>query len=401
MKSATDRVLDSIREKCQKVATCRKTNNWSLLLDEFDAVNKMVELKKTVLSKTGLPKFYVKMLTDVEDHVNSALKDKETLKKMKESLQRDINRMKLAVKKHNVKYESEIKDCREHPENYVEIKVESSDDESDDDSDDDEDEEDESEDEEGSDEDDDSDDDSLNDDDESDSDSDSDDGQQLKGRARWLKSTSLKPEKDKVKLLVVPKVRKEVKTADPAMQAAAAAAKRSIFLSSDDDMKEDAFNKKLAELLAQRGRKGMDPRDLLLKLEVLAKIAQKFGSRKEIQLMMHLVSATYDTNRVIDDYMDLNQWRTCARSLLRVTKLLESHASLLLGVTSADDVADGIISPAMKKKTADGDEDVVPVDDGKGPLKVVGTLEAFVQRLHDEYTKSLQQINPHTQVRKC
>jgi Eukaryotic translation initiation factor 3 subunit 8 N-terminus len=39
------------------------------------------------------------------------------------------------------------------------------------------------------------------------------------------------------------------------------------------------------------------------------------------------------------------------------------------------------------------------VDDKTGPIKIVGSLESFIVRLEDEYTKSLQQINPHTQVR--
>ena len=34
----------------------------------------------------------------------------------------------------------------------------------------------------------------------------------------------------------------------------------------------------------------------------------------------------------------------------------------------------------------------------RGFLQVVGNLEAFIARLEDEYTKSLQQINPHTKV---
>lgn len=38
------------------------------------------------------------------------------------------------------------------------------------------------------------------------------------------------------------------------------------------------------------------------------------------------------------------------------------------------------------------------VDDKTGPIKIVGSLESFIVRLEDEYTKSLQQINPHTQV---
>ena len=41
-----------------------------------------------------------------------------------------------------------------------------------------------------------------------------------------------------------------------------------------------------------------------------------------------------------------------------------------------------------------------PVDDKTGPIKIVGSLESFIVRLEDEYTKSLQQIDQHTRVRR-
>jgi hypothetical protein len=46
---------------------------------------------------------------------------------------------------------------------------------------------------------------------------------------------------------------------------------------------------------------------------------------------MHLISAMFDSQRVIDDYMDLQQWRTCYRSLYRVTSLLRDSKGLVLG----------------------------------------------------------------------
>lgn len=55
------------------------------------------------------------------------------------------------------------------------------------------------------------------------------------------------------------------------------------------------------------------------------------GPRKEIPVLMHLISAMFDSQRVIDDYMDLQQWRTCYRSLYRVTSLLRDSKGLILG----------------------------------------------------------------------
>ena len=116
---------------------------------------------------------------------------------------------------------------------------------------------------------------------------------------------------------------------------------------------------------------------------------------------MHLISAMFDSQRVIDDYMDLNQWRTCYRSLLRVVFLLHDNKALTLGVMPNDD--DGLLSSQISKdflKRRDDDPDEEKPDDKTGPIRIVGSLETFLVRLEDEYTKSLQQINPHTQVRR-
>ena len=161
------------------------------------------------------------------------------------------------------------------------------------------------------------------------------------------------------------------------------------------DMKEEALDKKLAEMLALRGRKHTDSKDLLQKLELLSRAAHRFGPRKEIPIIMHLISSMFDSNRSIDDYMALEQWRACYRCVSRVVQLLDEDKSIVLSLIPAEDAADFVTSAAGKAKKSEDDDVVAQV---KGALKVVGSLESFMARLEDEYNKSLQQINPHTQV---
>lgn len=178
----------------------------------------------------------------------------------------------------------------------------------------------------------------------------------------------------------------------------------------EENITEEVLDKKINELVASRGRKNTDPREVLRKLEVLSKSARPLGeicitfldilcifygsssrkaihfisnclsstfclsgARKEIPVLMHLISAMFDSQRgthtqpdaehlqsgnsstinlvivinlfpsyilmptplpflpVIDDYMDLQQWRTCYRSLFRVTSLLRDGKNLVLG----------------------------------------------------------------------
>jgi translation initiation factor 3 subunit C len=133
VKSQKDRAWDTMRESIVRIKNARKTNDWSVIQDEFDEVNKMVEKSKMLVMKNGLPKFYVKMLADVEDHLWATLKDKEVMNSVKPAIGRAINRMKLTIKKHNKNYEEQIADYRANPDKYEEDDDGDADDDDDDD----------------------------------------------------------------------------------------------------------------------------------------------------------------------------------------------------------------------------------------------------------------------------
>lgn len=166
---------------------------------------------------------------------------------------------------------------------------------------------------------------------------------------------------------------------------------------------EEILDKKIADYMTSRGRKQADPRELLRQLEVLSKAARKFGPKKEIPVIMHLVSAMYDAHHGIDDFMELHEWRSCFRCLTRITALLNANPDLVLGIMPSEDVTDLVLasqinSDLMKKKDVESVGEDKPKESKSNIVRVVGNLESFVTRLEDEYTKSLQQINPHTQV---
>jgi translation initiation factor 3 subunit C len=183
-------------------------------------------------------------------------------------------------------------------------------------------------------------------------------------------------------------------------------------------MTMEEMDRKVADLVASRGRKTTDTRQILRQLEVLTKVARVYGVHKEITVQMHLISSMFDYNRNIDDYMDHQQWRTCHRSLNRICRLLEANPKVILGVLNPEEVVDlqqqqqGRVALSIGGAvTATGDAAGNVVGDASGAsvaasaepldpnvIRAVGTLESFALRLEDEYIKSLQQINPHTQV---
>jgi translation initiation factor 3 subunit C len=226
------------------------------------------------------------------------------------------------------------------------------------------------------------------------------DGRVLAGRARWLK----KPESEKKRKA------KEVKAAVPRKQGdgkVAVVTKRVQVV--ERPLTEDEVNVRIADVVASRGRKGTDPRELLRKLEVLSRQARRHGPRLEVPVVMHLISVMYDSHRVIDDYMDLSSWRTAFRYLMRVVALLNADKGLTLGMLPTEDVATSTAtSGLMKKDSEEGAAEGAAAATGdnssssssnENVILVVGTLETFLSRLEGEYTKSLQQINPHSKVR--
>jgi len=112
---------------------------------------------------------------------------------------------------------------------------------------------------------------------------------------------------------------------------------------------------------------------------------------------MHLVSAQFDANRAIDEYMDVAAWNDCQQRLQRVIQLLDAHPDLRLANIVADDFAD--MHAAHAKNKGDDAEDVVAAEEEEGgAVRVVGNLLSFLLRLEDEYVKSLQRISLHTRA---
>ncbi len=209
----------------------------------------------------------------------------------------------------------------------------------------------------------------------------------MKGRAKWLKKpTSVEPKKKKDEAdrkIEKKDDRKEVVTKEKEIKESVM--KKLVALRVEDKMTPEELDQKVAEAVAARGRKGSDQREILRTLELLTKAARLQGPRKEIPVLMHLISSMFDTQRSIDDFMDLNQWNSCHRSLSRVMSLLESHPELSLRPYGSEELAD-ISSGALDSVNSD-------------VIAVAGSLDSFILKLEEEYTKSLQQINPHTQVR--
>ena len=231
------------------------------------------------------------------------------------------------------------------------------------------------------------------DDSESESESESEDEavKGLTGRARWLKRTTASTSKKKEEK----RAAKQTIGAKEKTFTLTAAQQQRKAETFDANMKESELDRKVLEVISLRGRKQSDTRGMMHKLSALARLARRFGPRKELPVLVHLLSSLFDTQRTIDDYMSVAMWRQAHGYATRVLLLLEENPSIRLGAMSGEDMAElmtltskGESAPAealeaLQQRLVDGDT-----------LFVGGSIESFLSRLAESYVRSLRGAYP-------
>merc|ERR1712146_512600 len=107
---------EAMEHTVSQLRNAMKNNDWVRIQENFEEVNKIVVKQANLIKKEGgEPRFYIKMLVDLEDFLAVTLKDKVAQKKMNKANGRSLNRMKLSLRKYNAGYEAKIKEFRENP----------------------------------------------------------------------------------------------------------------------------------------------------------------------------------------------------------------------------------------------------------------------------------------------
>lgn len=265
-----------------------------------------------------------------------------------------------------------------------------------------------------------------------------------KGRARWLKKTTV----TKSKKTEITKEEKEAKRLQNKAErekgraaAAAAAAVVSKTILPEADLTPAILERKLQEIVGSRGRKGTDKRAVVRQLEALSRLAVKFSPRTEVPILIYLITAQFDLQRNIDDFMDVQTWKSGARHLTRIASILsDNEANWVLGPLSGDDdtmllgvgnvgfgkgskskmklASGGGVSGALdivgqdtqlinpntgEPETADQraererlEKEANMSEEEFRTIRVAGSLSSLVIRLDEEYIKSLQKTSSHS-----
>lgn len=397
VKSAKTRTFESLQESIKTIRNAIRINDYAKIQNNFDILMKTVSTSKTkaiIDAHGGLPRFFIRLLCDLEDFILKRKKDKGSFKKLSATQGRALNRMGLSLKKNNKTYEKLMKEYRANPstsddeasvhnaESSVQSDEDSSSSASESDSENDNDSDSDSEDSSQSDSDSDIDSDSNSSSSDSsssssgsvdvkseadsdwgsssssseESESDAEEGaySQLKGRARWLKNNTVVKEKVVKDKEGRSKARAEAKIAAAAAKVEAAVTEEKM-KEKEEELTAAVLERKCKEFVISRGKRGTDTKEVLKNLERLAQLAVKYGPRVEIPILMHVITAQFDLVRTLDDYMETPAWKSCALYLERVSGVLEdgddnSKKCILVPLSTDEDEV--MIGNALGKRSS-------------------------------------------------
>jgi translation initiation factor 3 subunit C len=138
--------------------------------------------------------------------------------------------------------------------------------------------------------------------------------------------------------------------------------------------------KSLAAVMEARGRKSTDRNE---QVEILGKLLEvAVSTYQKIRVLLALVAARFDYNQSASAYMNAEMWQRAKKEIDLLIKTLDEDRSYVVQEITED---------------YDDEIDRLPLQNGeKEVVQVRGSLISFIERLDDEFTKSLQNIDPHT-----
>lgn len=116
-------------------------------------------------------------------------------------------------------------------------------------------------------------------------------------------------------------------------------------------------------------------------IRILEKLLEVAASEyQRIRVLLALVSARFDYNASVTSYMPIDLWVAAQKEVDQLINIVATDASY-----------------TVEETTPDYDEliDRTPDEEPDNIVRIRGSIISFVDRLDDEFTKSLQNIDPH------
>jgi len=141
----------------------------------------------------------------------------------------------------------------------------------------------------------------------------------------------------------------------------------------------DSIFKTLQSVLEARGKKNTDRQEQLMILDKLLSISTTTYQR--IRVLLALISSQFDYNPATTTHLPTEAWKSARVRLDELLNLLSTETQFIVQEETVD---------------YDDQEERAPDADPTKKLQVRGSISSLLDRLDDEFTKSLQNIDPHT-----
>ncbi|RDD44309.1 Eukaryotic translation initiation factor 3 subunit C [Trichoplax sp. H2] len=361
----------------------------------FELLGKIYQKAKNIIDKTGIPKFYVKYLVELEDYIKEIWDDKDTKKKLSKINAKALGALRQKMKKYVRDFENDMAAYRENPDVDEDSNVSGEEeDESDEDMDD------------GdvmdftkkpenttgrsqflksgsSESESDGDDWSASEDEDDGSDKEGGGGSKATGPSIFLKSTAgtvardSKRRKGKGSKQVAPKDDNEL-SAEEAKVSKDKSPDKALF-GKDAEITNESVLVKVQEIVAVRGKKSTDRREVINTFKELLQITSRenLSTALSVKILVGLISAIYDSAvAVLVNSMKQEYWKMCTEFIVTLVDMLLDHPEITTGMNIPEE-SENIIDPNL-------------------PYQVRGCVVTLVERMDDEFTKILQSCDAHS-----
>ncbi len=141
----------------------------------------------------------------------------------------------------------------------------------------------------------------------------------------------------------------------------------------------ESIFKHLRSILESRGKKNTDRQEQIKIMEKLNEIA--VTPYQQIRVLLTLVSARFDMGSGTGTSMPLDHWKSAERELTLLFAVLDKNREYIV-IENAEEWDDDEKQPVLEKD--------------QKYIRIPGSVVSYVERLDDELTRSLQNIDPHT-----
>ncbi|XP_040212012.1 eukaryotic translation initiation factor 3 subunit C isoform X1 [Rana temporaria] len=421
VRSAKDKRFEELTNIIKTIRNAMKIRDMTKCLEEFELLGKAYMKSKNIIDKEGVPRFYIRLLSDLEDYLNELWEDKEGKKKMNKNNAKALSTLRQKLRKYNRDFEAPITAYKQNPEESADEDQEKDDDDDSEASSSSDDEKDEGmsaskflkkiesappetrnkflkkeeaeDDEESSD-----DEDWGSDSDDSDSESEDDEGKYTSLASKFLKKSAplegerqtIDKEKKKEKKKQHRKLKKEEEEGEEEEEAgggewekvkggAPLVKEKPKMFAKGTEITPHLVVKKLNEILQARGKKGTDRAAQIELLHMLAAIGAEhnLGQGITVKIKFNIVASLYDYNPNLAAYMKPDMWKKCLESIHELLDILFANPDMFIGENIAEDSENLIVSDQ--------------------PLRVRGCILTLVERMDEEFTKIMQNTDPHSQ----